>query len=55
MPTASATLLDLVGSSPEARAFAHASSDHAVPAMTALPSPQPVFPRYVETEGDATN
>jgi len=55
MPTASATLLDLVGSSPEARAFTHASSDHAVPAMTALPAPQPVFPRYVETEGDATN
>ena len=55
MPTASATLLDLVGSSHEARAFAHASSDHAVKAMTALPAPQPVFPRYVETEGDATN
>ena len=55
MPSASATLLDLVGASSDARAFVHASAEYAVAALTSLPAPQPIFPRYVETEGDATN
>jgi len=55
MPESSAKLLDLVGSSPDARSFDGATANYAVPAGTELPAPSPIFPRYVETEGDATN
>ncbi len=55
MPVASANLLDIVGSQPDARHFADAVATDAVAAGTLLPPPAPIFPRYVETEGDATN
>lgn len=55
MPEASAKLLDVVGSNPDARTFANAVAGDAVAHGTSLPSPTPIFPRYVDTEGDATN
>ena len=55
MPSATVKLLGLVGSDANAREFAHATAAHAVPAGTVLAAPAPIFPRYVETEGDATN
>ncbi len=55
MPNSSEKLLDLVGASPDAREFAHAAAAYAVTGGTLLPTPAPIFPRYVETEGDATN
>ena len=55
MPEASAKLLDVVGSDVSARQFADAVATKAVAAGTQLPAPAPIFPRYVETEGDATN
>ena len=32
----------------DSRDFAHVAEDHALVPGTALPAPQPVFPRYVE-------
>ena len=55
MPEASAKLLDVVGSDASARQFSDAVATQAVTAGTVLPAPAPIFPRYVETEGDATN
>jgi methionyl-tRNA synthetase len=55
MPEASAKLLDVVGSDANARQFSDAVATQAVAAGTDLPAPTPIFPRYVETEGDATN
>ena len=55
MPEASAKLLVVVGSDINARQFADAVATKAVAAGTILPAPAPIFPRYVETEGDATN
>jgi methionyl-tRNA synthetase len=55
MPEASGKLLDVVGSSIDARHFSDAVATAAVVHGTALPPPSPIFPRYVETEGDATN
>ncbi len=52
MPTASATLLDLLGVSPSARDFTCVTANHAVAAGTILPAPTPIFPRYVEPEPD---
>jgi methionyl-tRNA synthetase len=55
MPEAAAKLLDVVGSAVDARQFSDAVATAAVVQGTVLPSPSPIFPRYVETEGDATN
>ncbi|MDP4594913.1 MAG: methionine--tRNA ligase [Beijerinckiaceae bacterium] len=52
IPAAANTLLDLVGAPADARTFAHASAQFAVTTGSALPAPQPVFPRYVEPVAD---
>jgi methionyl-tRNA synthetase len=48
MPEAMARMLDQLGVAAEARSFA--SYEQALGADTALPAPQGVFPRFVETE-----
>lgn len=48
IPEAAGKLLDLVGSSAEARMFAHAAAAHALVGGFELPAPAPVFPRYVD-------
>ena len=55
MPVAAARLLDSVGAGQDVRTFADAIATRVVAAGTVLQPPQPIFPRYVETEGDATN
>ncbi len=50
VPTAAAKLLDLLGVSAEARAFAHVGAAGRLVAGAALPAPGPIFPRYVEAE-----
>ena len=50
IPEAASKLLDLVGAPPDERLFAHACADHALAGGSGLPSPKPVFPRYVEPE-----
>ncbi|MBV1701666.1 MAG: methionine--tRNA ligase [Hyphomicrobiales bacterium] len=48
MPRAMGKLLDLLAIAPDKRNFAH--FDEALVSGTPLPSPSPVFPRYVEAE-----
>lgn len=48
MPTASEKLLDQLGVAPNARSFAALDVGHRLTPGTPLPSPQGVFPRFVE-------
>src|SRR4051812_38822091 len=50
VPSAAAKLLDLLGQSPDARSLAHAGPAHRLEPGCALPTPEPIFPRYVEPE-----
>ena len=50
MPGKMAALLDALGVSSDARNFAHATDEFAVPAGQALPAPAGLFPRYIEPE-----
>jgi len=50
IPGSAAKLLDLLALGVEARQFDQISDRHALASGTALPTPQPVFPRYVEQE-----
>ncbi len=52
IPAGAGALLDLLGVPPDARDFFHASADHALVSGAKLPAPAPVFPRYVEEEGE---
>ena len=53
IPTASEKLLDLLGVAKDAREFTHVGAKHRLVSGAALPAPAPIFPRYVETEGEA--
>jgi len=54
IPTSASKLLDMLAVGDEARSFGHVTADHALMPGTALPAPQPVFPRYVEpVDGNA--
>jgi methionyl-tRNA synthetase len=53
MPESSGKLLDLLGVAAEARAFAQLGEAGRLVPGTALPTPQGVFPRYVEPEAPA--
>jgi methionyl-tRNA synthetase len=53
MPTAAEKLLDLLAVPAEERSFALLGGKHRIVPGTKLPSPAAVFPRYVETEGQA--
>ena len=48
IPNSAGKLLDLLAVPAEARDFAHVSDESALLSGTALPAPEPVFPRYVE-------
>ena len=53
MPGSAAKLLDLLAVPEAERSFAHVGDAHALVSGTALPAPQPVFPRYVEQAEEA--
>jgi methionyl-tRNA synthetase len=55
MPQASAKLLDLLSVDPSSRDFTFMKAEARVEAGTLLPTPQAIFPRYVENEGELTN
>ncbi|MGN6536908.1 MAG: methionine--tRNA ligase, partial [Mesorhizobium sp.] len=48
IPGSAEKLLDLLAVPADRRQFEHVTAGHALTAGTALPAPQPVFPRYVE-------
>ena len=48
MPGSAERLLDQLVVPPGSRSFAHLADAHALVAGTALPTPQPIFPRLVE-------
>jgi methionyl-tRNA synthetase len=52
MPAAAGKLLDLLGVAPDARDFAHVGEGNALASGAPLPPPAPVFPRFVEEEGE---
>jgi methionyl-tRNA synthetase len=54
MPQASAMMLDQLAVGPDQRNLAALDAAHALKPGTALPKPQPVFPRFVEAEEGAT-
>ena len=54
IPGSAGKLLDTLAVPEDRRQFEHLAAEHALKPGTALPAPQPVFPRYVEkTEADA--
>ena len=50
VPSAAAKLLDLLAISPEDRLLEAVGPSRRLVAGTALPQPQPIFPRYIEAE-----
>ena len=50
MPEAAARMLDQMAIASDSRSFSHLGPDHALVAGTALPKPEPVFPRYVDED-----
>ena len=48
IPDSAAKLLDILAVAQDRRDFSHVADNHALVPGTALPAPQPVFPRYVE-------
>ena len=52
IPGSAEKLLDLLAVDKDARSFAHLGEANALVSGTALPAPQPVFPRYVEPKAD---
>jgi len=55
IPQAAERLMDSLGVDEDNRQFIHIDPTYRVSAGKDLPTPQPIFPRYVETEGDLTN
>ncbi len=53
VPESAARMLDQLAVDPEHRTFAFMGADHALVPGTALPKPEPVFPRHVEPEPEA--
>jgi len=53
IPTASEKLLDLLGIANDAREFSYVGAKNRLVSGAALPAPAPIFPRYVEAEGEA--
>ncbi|OJU49912.1 MAG: methionine--tRNA ligase [Mesorhizobium sp. 61-13] len=52
IPGSAAKLLDILAVAEDARSFTHVAEAHALATGRALPTPQPVFPRYVEPEAN---
>jgi len=55
MPHSSSKLLDLLGVDQANRDFSFVNAKAQIGAGVALPAPQAIFPRYVESEGDLSN
>jgi methionyl-tRNA synthetase len=55
MPGSAAKLLDLLAVPDSERTFAFLGSGHRIAAGANLPAPAPIFPRYIEPPGTATN
>jgi methionyl-tRNA synthetase len=53
IPTAADKMLDLLGVAKDARSFANVGAQHRLVSGATLPPPAPIFPRYVEAEGEA--
>jgi methionyl-tRNA synthetase len=53
MPSSAGELLDLLAVPAAERTFAFLDGKHRIAAGAKLPAPAPVFPRYVEPEGQA--
>jgi methionyl-tRNA synthetase len=53
VPTSAAKLLDLLAIPTEERSFAFLGGEHRIAAGAKLPTPSPVFPRYIEPEARA--
>ncbi len=53
IPVASEKLLDLLGVGADARTFTFVGAQNRLVSGAALPAPAPIFPRYVEAEGEA--
>jgi methionyl-tRNA synthetase len=53
MPASAARLLDLLAVPEKERTFAYLGGEHRLSAGASLPTPAPVFPRYVEAAGQA--
>ena len=53
IPTAAEKMLDLLGVAKESRSFAHVGTQNCLVSGAALPPPAPIFPRYVEADGEA--
>lgn len=54
IPDAAKKLLDILGIEPKARDFASLGAGFRLEAGAPLPAPAPIFPRYVEAEGEGT-
>jgi methionyl-tRNA synthetase len=52
IPASAEKLLDLLGVAKDARSFAHVGKDHRLISGADLPAPAPIFPRYVEADGE---
>ncbi|SEB36244.1 methionyl-tRNA synthetase [Nitratireductor aquibiodomus] len=52
IPGSAEKLLDLLAVEKDARSFAHLGEENALVSGSALPAPQPVFPRYVEPKAE---
>ena len=53
IPGSAEKLLDLLGVANDARDFAHVGAKYRLVSGAALPTPSPIFPRYVEVEAEA--
>jgi methionyl-tRNA synthetase len=53
IPTAAAKLLDLLAAPADRRSFADVGPGGRLAATRTLPTPAPIFPRYVEVDGEA--
>jgi methionyl-tRNA synthetase len=53
MPDSCGRILDQLSVPPESRAFAHLLDGNALVAGTAVPKPEPVFPRFVDDQATA--
>ena len=53
MPASAGKLLDLLAVPAPERTFAYLGGGHRIAAGASLPAPAPIFPRYVETAGQA--
>ena len=52
VPEGASKLLDALGQAEDVRSFAHLNDDHKLVPGIAIPKPDPIFPRFIEPEGE---